>query len=203
MAGGVRGGERFRSWTDIQANAAHAAGGLAASGVREDDSVALMLRNDFATFEVNMAASQLGVYAVPINWHFTPEEVGYILGDCGARVLVAPTDLLGKIASGIPAGVKVLAVPTPEEIAAAYNVPTEKRQVPAGIETWDGFVARSAPNTQPPKAARGSMIYTSGTTRRPKSGRRQPSSPQMQAASATEVARYWGLFAHPSIVLLI
>jgi long-chain acyl-CoA synthetase len=199
----VTAGERFRSWADIQANAARAAGGLAASGVREDDSVALMLRNDFATFEVNMAASQLGVYAVPINWHFTPEEAGYILGDCGARVLVAHTDLLAQIASGIPAGVKVLAVPTPEEIAAAYNVPTEKRQVPAGVETWDAFVARSAPNTQPPKAARGSMIYTSGTTGRPKGVRRQPSSPEMQAASTKEVARYWGLLADPSIVVLM
>ena len=77
MTAGVTAGERFRSWADIQANAARGAGGLAALGVREDDSVALMLRNDFQTFEVNMAASQLGAYAVPINWHFTPEEAGY------------------------------------------------------------------------------------------------------------------------------
>jgi acyl-CoA synthetase (AMP-forming)/AMP-acid ligase II len=33
---------------------------------------------------------------------------------------------------------------------------------------WDAFIARSAPNTQPPKLSRGSMIYTSGTTGRPK-----------------------------------
>jgi long-chain acyl-CoA synthetase len=94
MTAGVTAGERFRSWADIQANAVRGAGGLAALGVREDDSVALMLRNDFQTFEVNMAASQLGAYAVPINWHFTPEEAGYILGDCAAKVLVAHTDLL-------------------------------------------------------------------------------------------------------------
>ena len=98
MTAGVTAGERFRSWADIQANAARAAGGLAALGVREDDSVALMLRNDFATFEVNMAAGQLGAYAVPINWHFTPEEAGYILADCAARVLVAHSDLLDQIA---------------------------------------------------------------------------------------------------------
>ena len=182
MTAGVTAGERFRSWADIQANAARGAGGLRALGVGEDDSVALMLRNDFATFEVNMAAGQLGAYAVPINWHFTPEEAGYILSDCAAKVLVAHTDLLAQIAPGIPAGVKVLAVPTPEEIAAAYNVPPEKRQPPAGIETWDAFVARGAPNTEPPKASRGSMIYTSGTTGRPKGVRRQPSSPEMQAA---------------------
>src|SRR5690349_18751937 len=69
MTAGVTSGERFRSWAAIQANAARGAGGLAALGVGEDDSVALMLRNDFSTFEVNMAAGQLGAYAVPINWH--------------------------------------------------------------------------------------------------------------------------------------
>ena len=89
-----------------------------------------MLRNDFPTFEVNMAASQLGVYGVPINWHFTPEEAGYILADSGAKVLVAHSDLLAQIASGVPGNVKVLVVPTPEEIAAAYNVPPEKRRGP-------------------------------------------------------------------------
>ena len=87
-------------------------------------------------------------------------------------------DLLAQIAAGIPAGVKVLAVPTPPEIGDAYGVPAEKRAVPAGVETWDAFVARSAANTQPPKLARGSMIYTSGTTGRPKGVRRQPSSPE-------------------------
>ena len=76
MTAGVTAGDRFRSWTEIQANAARGAGGLAALGIGEDDSVALMLRNDFATFEVNMAAGQLGADAVPINWHFTPEEAG-------------------------------------------------------------------------------------------------------------------------------
>ena len=116
----------------------------------EDDSVALMLRNDFATFEVNMAAGQLGIYAVPINWHFTPEEAGYILADSGAKVLVAHSDLLAQIASGVPAGVKVLVVPTPEEIAAAYSVPAEKRRAPEGVETWDAL--RGAACTQRPAA---------------------------------------------------
>ena len=203
MTAGITAGERFRSWADIQANAARAAGGFAGLGVGEDDSVALMLRNDFATFEANMAAGQLGAYAVPINWHFTPEEASYILEDCAAKVLVAHSDLLAQIVPGIPPGVTVLVVPTPEEIATAYNVPPEKRRPPEGTETWDAFTARSAPNTEPPKASRGSMIYTSGTTGRPKGVRRQPSSPEMQAAAALEVARHWGLDADPSTVVLM
>ena len=203
MTPGVTAGQRFRSWADIQANAARGAGGLEALGVGEDDSVALMLRNDFPTFEVNMAASQLGAYAVPINWHFTPEEANHILRDSGAKVLVAHTDLLAQIASGIPAAVKVLAVPTPQEIAAAYNVPAERRVAPAGSRLWQDFVAASAPRTASPRPSRGSMIYTSGTTGRPKGVRRQPSTPEQQAAGAQEAATFWGLKQDPAIVVLM
>jgi long-chain acyl-CoA synthetase len=203
MIPGVTAGQRFRSWADIQANAARGASGLAALGVGEDDSVALMLRNDFATFEVNMAASQLGAYAVPINWHFTPEEAGYILRDCAAKVLVAHSDLLAQIAAGIPESVRVLVVPTPEEIADAYTVPAERRVAPAGVRQWADFVAASAPRTAPPKLARGSMIYTSGTTGRPKGVRRQPSTPELQALAAGEAGKYWGLKADPAIVVLM
>ena len=203
MTPGVTAGERFRSWADVQANAARGAAGLAALGVGEDDSVALMLRNDFATFEVNMAARQLGAYAVPINWHFTPEEAGYILRDSAAKVLVAHSDLLAQIAPGIPEGVRVLVVPTPQEIAEAYNVPAERRVAPAGGRLWADFVAASAPRTAPPSLARGSMIYTSGTTGRPKGVRRKPSTPEQQAKAAGEAATFWGLKADPAIVVLM
>jgi len=200
---GVTSGERFRSWPEILANAARGAGGFAALGVAEDDSVALMLRNDFATFEVNVAAGQLGAYAVPINWHFTPEEAGYILADCRAKVLVVHADLHAQIAPGIPAQVKVLVVAVPDEIAAAYGVPADRCAAPAGLETWDAFVAAGAPNVQPPRLSRGSMIYTSGTTGRPKGVRRRPSTPELQVKSALEVGKYWGLVADPSIVVLM
>src|SRR5262249_40124721 len=168
----------------------------------EDDSVALMLRNDFATFEVNLAAGQLGAYAVPINWHFTADEAGYILRDCAAKVLVAHADLLAQVAPGIPADVKVLAVATPAEIGDAYGVPAERRRV-TGVQSWDDFVASSAPNPEPPRLSRGSMIYTSGTTGRPKGVRRLPSTPELQAKGAEEVGKYWGLVADPSIVVMM
>ena len=66
MTAGTTSGDRFRSWSEILANAARAAGGLRALGVAEDDSVALMLRNDFATFEVNVAAAQRGILATTL-----------------------------------------------------------------------------------------------------------------------------------------
>ncbi len=203
LPAGVTAGERFRSWPEIQANAARAAGGLSALGIGEDDSVALMLRNDFPTFEANMAASQIGAYAVPVNWHFTPEEAGYILRDSGAKVLVAHADLLAQIEGGVPEGVHVFVVPTPPEIAQAYNIPSERGEAPAGVARWDAFVAASAPRTEPPRAARGSMIYTSGTTGRPKGVRRRPSTPEQQVKAAQEAALFWDLKPDPGAVVLM
>ena len=170
----------------------------------EDDSVALMLRNDFATFEVNMAAGQLGAYAVPINWHFTPEEAGYILADSGAKVLVAHSDLLAQIASGVPAGVKVLVVPTPEEIAAAYGVPAEKRRAPRGRRDLGWLRGRSA--AQHPAAQAGARQHDLHVGHdRPAQGRAAPAL-DARAAGSWPPARRPSTGASspiPSIVVLM
>jgi long-chain acyl-CoA synthetase len=112
---------------------------------------------------------------------------------------VIHADLLAQIASGFPVDMKVLVVPTPQEIGDAYGVPAERRSA----ETWDEFVAASAANPEPPKLSRGSMIYTSGTTGRPKGVRRQPSTLELQAKGAEEVGKYWGLVADSSIVVMM
>jgi len=196
-------GERERSHAALAANAARAAGALKALGVGEDDAIALLLRNDFELFEANMAASLLGAYAVPLNWHFTAEEAGYILRDSGAKALVAHADLLAKVQDAIPADVKVLVVETPREIAAAYGVSAEQAKVPAGATSWQSFLADATPHTAPPPASRGSMIYTSGTTGKPKGVRRRPTPPEVQQALMGQLATYWGLHADPAIVVLM
>ena len=190
-------------YREVAERADRIASGLHSLGVKPGDSVCMLLRNDIAFIEAAYAAMRLGAYGVPINWHFTPDEANHILQDCGAKVLVAHTDLLAQIAGGVPEGVKVLAVPTPPEIAAAYNVSPEKRVAPAGVELWRDFVAASPPRTEPPKAARGSMIYTSGTTGRPKGVRRRPSTPEQQAAASQEAAMFWGLKPDPEAVMLM
>ena len=79
--------------------AQQAAAGFEQIGVREGDTVALLLRNDFAFFEVQQAAAAVGAYGVPINWHGRTDEVTYILEDARPKVLVAHADLLAPIRS--------------------------------------------------------------------------------------------------------
>ena len=118
-------GDRRISYPEIFARAARAATGLKQLGVADGTPVAMMLRNDFAFFEVSSASSTLGSPVVPINWHLKADEVNFILGDCGATVLVCHADLWPQIRDGVGDRIKVLIVPTPPEIAAAFDVPAE------------------------------------------------------------------------------
>ena len=179
--------------------------GSRALGIGEDDSVALMLRNDFATFEANMAAGQLGAYAVPINWHFTAEEAGYILAGLprqGAGDPCRPAAAgRGRRARRAPRCWSCRR-PTRSAMPMACRR-TSALGVRQASRLWDAFVARSAPNTAPPKASRGSMIYTSGTTGRPKGVRASPRRPSSRPRRAAEIGKHWGLVADPSIVVMM
>ena len=137
MEGKVVSGDRSISQAALMGNAARAAGGFDRLGLGADDTVAIMLRNDFAFFEAAFGAGLIGAYATPINWHYKADEAGYIIDDCDAKVLVVHADLLPQIAEGIPDGVHVLVVKTPPEIRDAYGIPAEACAVPAGATDWD------------------------------------------------------------------
>ncbi len=58
----LRSGDRTLDAATLAERAERAASGLAALGLRDGDSVALFLRNDFAFFEASAAAGQIGAY---------------------------------------------------------------------------------------------------------------------------------------------
>ena len=92
--GTIISGTRELRQEELVARAARVATGLRRLGIREDDSIALVLRNDFPFFEATIGAGLIGAYAVPINWHFTADEAGYILRDSNAKAVVVHADLL-------------------------------------------------------------------------------------------------------------
>ena len=184
MDGVILSGDRRLAQAELGARVLRAAGGFRGLGIGPNDAVALMLRNDFAFLEAAMAANHAGAYAVPVNWHYTADEAGYVLRDCGAKALVIHADLLSRVEGALPPGIVLLVVDTPPEIRAAYGLDAAAGRVPAGATDWDSWLARQAPAAEPPQPSRSSMIYTSGTTGRPKGVRRQPATPAMQQAWA-------------------
>ena len=192
-------GDRVLSSADFEQRVLRAASGFAALGLQRGDCAALLLRNDFAFLEASLAAVRIGAYAVPINWHFKADEVAYVLADCGAKVLVAHADLLAGVAAAIPAGVSVLVVETPPEIASAYG--GGPRDAPPGATAWDSWLAGQDLWQGAPLPQTSSMIYTSGTTGRPKGVRRQPMTADLEARMAGYRERVYG--ATPGVRTMI
>ncbi|MGW3363275.1 AMP-binding protein [Streptosporangium canum] len=115
--------------------------GLLARGTRPGDTVVTVLPNGADAITMMLATYQIGAYHVPVNWHYTADEVGYIVTDCAARVVVGSE--------------------------------RHARAVPAGF-TEVGELAEGRPVTPPGERRAGSMmLYTSGTTGRPKGVRRR------------------------------
>lgn len=173
--------------------ARRAATGFDQLGIAEGDTVALLLRNDFAFFEVQQAAAAIGAYCVPLNWHGKAEEALYILGDAKPKVLVAHADLLAPLRNQLPSGLQVLVVPTPPEVQRRYGISDALATPVAGDQAWQAWCEGFAPWDQPPKRSRATMIYTSGTTGHPKGVQRLPASPEQARANVALIEQVYGL----------
>lgn len=185
MTTGVISGDRHLTHEEVAARVARAATVLDGHGVGPGTNVAIMLRNEIAFLEATYAVQALGAVPVPVNWHYRGDEVGYILTDSAAAVLVVHADLLAQVEGVVPGGCAVLVVDTPPEIATAYGI--EAVAAPAG-SSWNAAVGAAAPWTGEPRPSAASTVYTSGTTGRPKGVRRSsplnPADPDVAAGLA-------------------
>ena len=161
--------------------------------MKQGDSVCILMRNDIAFIEAAYGAMRLGAYGVPVNWHFKPEEINYILRDSGTSVLIGHADLLHPLRGAIPPHVTVLSVSIPPEIFATYNIDRGRLPTPdfaIDLETW---LARQAPYDGPVVPQPSNMIYTSGTTGNPKGVRRSAPTPEQITAAERLRALIYGL----------
>ena len=169
------------------------AGGFERIGVKQGDSVCILMRNDIAFIEAAYGAMQLGAYAVPVNWHFKPEEIRYILEDSGTRVLVAHADMLHQLRDAIPEGVTVLSVPTPPEILGHYKIDPDHLATPDFAVDLESWLQAQRPYEGPARPQPANMIYTSGTTGHPKGVRRHAPTPEQSASAERMRAMIYGL----------
>ncbi len=178
--GWIKSGDVTLNLAQFDERARKAATVLQDCGVVPGDGVALYLRNDFAYFEAAFAAGIVGAYPVPVNWHYTPDEAGYLLRDSAVKLLVIHADLLPPIAEAVPEGLQIVVVDTPPEVRAAYNLGDVP--LPPGLPVWGKLVDAAAPFAGEPAVPLSSIIYTSGTTGRPKGVRRATFTPEQGEA---------------------
>jgi long-chain acyl-CoA synthetase len=185
----VRFGEREIPQAELKTQAALVAGALSASGVEHGDRVAIILRNEPSFLMLSAACGLMGAVPVPVNWHWHGEELRHVITDSGARALFAHSDLVAAAEGVLPAGVQLIEVPVPDELAACYGHAPVTARHPL-IADW---IAGRQPYAQPLQAAPMSLIYTSGTTGLPKGVIRAAMEPEQSRQVAGATLRAMGL----------
>ncbi|MES1979007.1 MAG: AMP-binding protein [Pseudomonadota bacterium] len=117
-------------------------------GVKAGDRVAIFSANCPEYLEALNAILWAGAIAVPVNYKLHVKELAYVLGDCGARVLLVSPVLAGDAATVAGADVRLLTFASGAYAAAVQHTPA------------------SMQHREPEDVA--SLFYTSGTTGRPK-----------------------------------
>ncbi|MBT0958979.1 acyl-CoA synthetase [Alphaproteobacteria bacterium KMM 3653] len=143
------------SFGALEARANQGAHVLRSMGVRAGMHLAILMENRREMLEVCFAADRAGVYYTTISTHLGPDEVAYILSDCDARLLITSARYAGLI----PA--------LRETLGGACDFLVVGGEDPSQ-SSWDAAAA-GMPETPIADEAQGvDMLYSSGTTGRPK-----------------------------------
>ena len=129
---------------------------LLAGGLRAGDVIAILAPNCAEFVATYMAATDVGLYVLPINWHLSAPEIAYVIENSGACTLFAH-ERLGRLVQ------KLLREPGMTRLRTRISFGSLPEFVPLSEyrrHQPDGRVAR-------PTAGR-MLIYTSATTGRPK-----------------------------------
>lgn len=150
---------RTTTWAELDARVSALADALARRGVRAGDRVMILMLNRTEFIESFLAANMLGAIAVPVNFRLTPPEIAFLVSDCDARVVITE-----PVLAPVATGVRDLA-PALETVVVA-GAPTDD-----GVLGYEDLIAEEGephdvvdvPNDSPAL-----IMYTSGTTGRPK-----------------------------------
>ncbi len=144
-----------RTFAELNANANRLVRLFEQRDIGPGDSVAVVTKNRPEFIEALVATYRCGIRFTPINFHLKGEEIGYIVDNCEASAFIADANLGQPVAE------------------AADHAPNARLKISVGgdidgfidyassIATFDGSdIAEPTLGT--------SMLYTSGTTGRPK-----------------------------------
>ncbi len=157
---GARDSQRALTFAQWHERSSRLANGLLALGLVKGDRVALLAYNCIEWLEMYVALARAGLVAVPINFRLSAPEIAYIASHCEARAFIVQQELLGRV----------------ESIRADLSIESHAfvcigAPVPAGWQDYEALIA-AAGTQELTEAVRPAdpcaLMYTSGTTGRPK-----------------------------------
>ncbi len=175
---------RVVTWAEYEAGANQVAHLLRDTGLRKGDHMAIFMENDPAVFLTEAGAERTGLYFTPVNSYLSAEEVAYVVNDSQSRVVVT-SGAKAEVAEQLPA-----------------LCPNVERWVMVGrsgaagpFESWDEAVGTAATDHVSDEQMGAPMMYSSGTTGRPK-GILRPMydlRPGETSIAVAGIAALWGL----------
>jgi long-chain acyl-CoA synthetase len=163
------------TFAELNARANRVARALRRHGVERGDGVALLCSNRPEFVEVVLATHRAGFRLTTVNWHLTGDEAGYIVDDCRASAFVAEARFSAAA-----------------RVAGTAPRATVRLAVGGSIDAFDDYTAActaEAGDDLDDSALGSQMLYTSGTTGRPKGVFRDEASLSTAVTLAREVYR--------------
>ncbi|WP_051966421.1 type I polyketide synthase [Kitasatospora mediocidica] len=157
-----RDARRSVGYAELELRTRRLAGNLAAMRLQPGDRAAILLGNQVEMVESYLAITRAAAVGVPLNPRVTPAELGYLLDDCGARVVITDPPRYAQLAPLLTDRQHIRVVLVEDEAGTA---------LPSGAVAFETLAGR-----EPSTPARDDlgldevawMLYTSGTTGRPK-----------------------------------
>ena len=123
--------------------------------LKAGDHIALFLENNPRFFEICWGAQRSGLIYTAISSRLTAAEVDYIVTDCGAKLFVTSNHLADRAAE---------LAPLMKDVAHRFMLDGTI----AGYQSWEEAVARQPAERIADETTGHDMLYSSGTTGRPK-----------------------------------
>jgi long-chain acyl-CoA synthetase len=149
--------QRTLTYAELDGIVARIAAGLAREGIRHGDRVALLLGNRWEFLAILLACARLGAIVVPIGTRQRRAELEFLLDDCGAKALIFEAEFAA-------------AVPEPGALRQKLHLFVLHGAAPGAAPFADLLAEGSATAPLHPTAEEDTavILYTSGTTGRPK-----------------------------------
>jgi len=146
------------TYAELEDRSCRFARALRDRGLGPGDHVAILLENNRPFLEVLWAAQRSGLHYTTVNRHLRPAEVQYVLDDCGAGALVSSVAM-----EEVVAGLDLSRIGT--RVCAVGDLDT--------FERYDDLLAATPPGPLDDEREGREMLYSSGTTGRPKGVRKE------------------------------
>jgi long-chain acyl-CoA synthetase len=157
-------GWRGITWKEMDVLVARCGAALEGEGLSQGDRVAIMLKNSIQWVMFDQAALALGLVVVPLYTSDRPENIAYILNDSGCRMLLMDSAEAWADFTGVRdqlTGLKRVLCVKPLQGAA----PDPRVQ---HLDSWLPASAGALRHVSDDPLRLASIVYTSGTTGRPK-----------------------------------